>query len=171
MARQAEANNRSAFASPPSQGTTAGTEELLPQELFAAASPELGQAASEVNAKIASLRSEIQAVIEAVRAQGREFEAQRAANNQHQTAATGEDQSCLGPSPLGGNDGAQNAPKPGAGAQEKVPVRRTGGRTEADVEACKKLSMAARKKALKENGVLASDGGPAGAGGDSRPSS
>ena len=38
----------------------------LPEELYAATSPELGRAASDANAKIASLLGEIQAVIEAV---------------------------------------------------------------------------------------------------------
>ena len=165
VARQAAVNNRSAFATPPTQGTTVGTEDL-PEELYAATSPELGRAASDANAKIASLRGEIQAVIEAVRAQGRDFEAQRAA--QQAAATPGEDQASLGPNPLGGDDGGQTAPKSGANGPKKV--RRAGGRPEADIEACKKLSLAA-KKALKENGALNSDACPAGATGDGRLSS
>ena len=170
VARQAEANNRSVFATLPSPGTTEETEEQLSPELFEAVSPELGQAARDANAKVASLRSEIQAVIEALRAQGREFEAQRAAAAQQTAAANGENNAALGPHLLGGNYGEQNGPKPGAGSPRK-PIRRAGGRTEADVEACKKLSAAAAKKALKENGAMDGDNGPAGAVGDSRPSS
>ena len=172
VARQAEAHNRPFFASPPPLGNAGETAEPLQTEVYAAASPELGRAASEANTKVASLRSEIRAVIEAVEAQGREFEAQQAARGQSQqtTAADADDGRGSGTGPPGGDNSPQAATKPGAGGQEKVPVRRAGGRSKADIEACKKLALAA-KKALKESGALASDDGSAGAVGDSRLSS
>ena len=73
VARQAEAHSRAAFTALP-QAAAEESITTLPDALYAAVSPELGQAACEANAKIASLKGEIQKVIETVKAQGRELE-------------------------------------------------------------------------------------------------
>ena len=116
---------------------------------------------------IARLKGEIQKVIETVKAQGRELENQKAAAIQ-QAAQTPGDQNCPGEQ---GNDGSTHSQaRLATGTLPKV--RRAGGRSDADVDACKKLAMdKAAKKALKENGGAVDSGaGVAGAGDSNRTS-
>ena len=132
----------------------------MPEALYAAFSPELGQAACEANVKIASLKTELQKVIEAVQAQGREIEAQKMAAQQ-QSAPTPGEQTCPGEQGQGSDEGGATTPTRTSSNVRKV--RRAGGRSDADVEACKKLALdKAKKKALKETGALDSNTGVVG---------
>ena len=109
VARQAEVNNRTAFSTIPKPAAADVSTAALPAELYASLSPELGQAATEANAKIASLKLEIQTVIEAVQAQGREIEAQKAAAQQTSAPLPGE-QTGPGVQGPGSDDGNATSP-------------------------------------------------------------
>ena len=85
-----------------------------------------------------------------------------------QAAPTQGEQTC--PGEQGSDGGTHSQARPATTACRKV--RRAGGRSDADVDACKKLALdKAAKKALKENGALDSGAGVAGANGHSRSSS
>ena len=160
VARQAEVNNRTAFSSLPKPAAADVSTAALPALLYASFSPELGQAATDANAKIASLKLEIQTVIEAVQAQGREIEAQKAAAQQTSAPLPGVQ---AGPGEQGPGNDDGNATGPARTGNPVRKVRSAGGRPDADIEACKKLALdKAKKKAIKGTGALDSAAGVAG---------